>query len=78
MDLNNDRECHECAAGTYSLGSGARVDYWPEDSNSLPLGFAIDDTYRQSFFSEVYGSCNRFVHWCSVGANVVKPSFASV
>ena len=62
LDLKGDHECHKCNPGTYSLGSGAKITYWPESDSegaaaALPLGFVIDNTY----ISYTSSSCNMYV-----------------
>ena len=47
LDLEGDHDCHKCPKGTYSQGSGAKINHWPENDTEiyLPLGFALDRTY---------------------------------
>jgi len=36
LDINSDQECHDCPAGTFSLGGGVLFKDWKQ----LPTGFS--------------------------------------
>jgi len=36
LDINTDQECHDCPAGTFSLGGGVLFKDWKQ----LPTGFS--------------------------------------
>ncbi|XP_063727325.1 endosome/lysosome-associated apoptosis and autophagy regulator family member 2-like isoform X2 [Symsagittifera roscoffensis] len=58
LDLEGDHDCHKCPKGTYSQGSGAKINHWPENDTEiyLPLGFALDRTYISYSNNECSGS----------------------
>lgn len=50
------QECTQCAAGSYSLGSGVRFDQW----DSIPVGFSSLATSLENIHhGEDRLSCNR-------------------
>ena len=67
LDLQGDQVCHNCAAGTYSLGGGVRYDDWekmPSDFSTSAEEFSYHSNYMD-FDEGNEPNCSMLV-FCSI------------
>lgn len=64
------QECTQCAAGSYSLGSGVRFDQW----DSMPAGFSsLATSLENSPRGDDRLTCNRCESWIAKNTKTINP-----